>query len=172
MSRLRAPRQHDDLLNYQLKHLVTIGGAPAIRLCEGRYGVTRSEWRLIAALVEDGPMSPSMLSQRTHIDQARVSKIITDVMAKGLLQRIEHSEDRRRASVGATPAGNRLYAELFPQLAEINRRIMAALDEREALVLEQCLRKLTERAQKIYEEGGGVDVRANRRRGGSRRMWK
>lgn len=171
MSRLRDPRQHDDLLNYQLKRLVTIGGAPAIRLCEGRYGVTRSEWRLIAALVEDGPMSPSMLSQRTHIEQARVSKIITDVIAKGLLQRLEHPDDRRRASVTVTPAGKRLYAELFPQLAEINRRIMAALDESEALVLEQCLQKLTDRAQKIYDEGGGVDVRANRRRGGSRRMW-
>src|SRR5713101_7487994 len=144
MSRLRDPRKHDDLLNYQLKRLVTIGGAPAIRLCEGLYGVTRSEWRLIAALAEDGPMSPSMLSERTHMDLARVSKIITDVIAKGLLQRVEHPEDRRRATVGVTPAGNRLYADLFPQLAEINRRVMAALDESEALVLEQYLRKLTD----------------------------
>jgi len=116
-------------------------------------------------------MSPSTLSQRVHIDQARVSKIITDVIAKGLLQRVEHPDDRRRASVSVTLAGKQLYAELFPQLAEINRRIMAALDESEALALEQCLQKLTDNAQKIYDEGGGVDVRANRRRGGSRRMW-
>jgi DNA-binding MarR family transcriptional regulator len=171
MSSLRNPRQHDDLLNYQLKRLVTIGGAPAIRLCEGRYGVTRSEWRVIAAFVEDGPMSPSVLAQRTHIEQARASKIITDVIAKGMLQRAAQPGDRRRATVSATPAGKRLYAELFPRLAEINRRIMTALDEREAVALERYLQKLTDRALEIHGAGGGVDVLANRRRGGSRRMW-
>jgi hypothetical protein len=31
---------------------------PAIRLCEGGYGIARTEWRLIAALVESGPLSP------------------------------------------------------------------------------------------------------------------
>ena len=56
MSRLKQPQEHDDLLNYQLKRLLNLGGAPAIRLCEGRYGVARMEWRLVAALQEDGPM--------------------------------------------------------------------------------------------------------------------
>ena len=44
--RLAHPAEHADLLNYQLKRLVNYGGAPAIRLCEGRYGITRSEWRV------------------------------------------------------------------------------------------------------------------------------
>lgn len=171
MSRLSDPQQHDDLLNYQLKRLFNIGGAPAVRLCEGRYGISRSQWRLIAALTEDGPMSPSRLCERTYWEQARVSKLLTEIMGKGLVERIEDDGDRRRATVRVSAAGRKLYAELFPQLAAINRRIMAALDESEALVLEECLRKLTERAQAIYDEGGGVDVRADRRHGGSRRVW-
>ncbi|MGH6612319.1 MAG: MarR family winged helix-turn-helix transcriptional regulator [Burkholderiaceae bacterium] len=171
MSRLRDPQQHDDLLNYQLKRLLALGGAPAIRLCEGRYGVRRFEWRLVAALVEDGPMSPSELSLRTHVEQARVSHAITGLAAKGLVERREHASDRRRATVAATSAGARLYAELFPQLARINRQIMAVLDEREALLLEHYLQRLTDRAQRIYDEGGGTDARADRRLGGSRRFW-
>jgi DNA-binding MarR family transcriptional regulator len=170
MSRLHDPREHDDLLNYQLSRLLRIGGAPAIRLCEGRFGVTRSEWRLVAALAEHGAMSPSQLSARARMNQARVSRLLTDVMAKGLIERIEHDDDRRRATVCVTAAGKRLYTELFPLLAAINRRIMAVLDESEALILERCLRKLTDRAQTILDEGGGVDVRADRRRGGSRRI--
>lgn len=78
-------------------------------------------------------------------------------------------EDRRRSLVAATEAGHALYAELFPQLADINRNIMAALDEHEQLEFEAYLGKLTDRARRLHTEGAGVDARADRRLGGSRR---
>ena len=79
--------------------------------------------------------------------------------------------DRRRATIEVTPAGRRLYASLFPRLAAINRRIMDVLDEQEALLLEDFLRRLTDRARAIHNAGGGVDARADRRHGGSGRVW-
>ena len=170
MSRLVNPEKHDDLLNYQLKRLVGIGGAPAIRLCEGRYGVTRQEWRLIAALVEDGAMSPSTVARRCWPSEpGRISRIISSLIAKGLVRRAQLSSDGRRAMVEATADASRIYAELFPQLAEINRRIMMVLDEEEAILLATFLEKLTERARQIHDDGDGVDARADRRLGGSRR---
>ena len=171
MSDLRNPVVHDDLLNYQLKRLVSAGGAPAVRLYEGRYGVSRFEWRLIAALVEDGPMSPSDLATRTHFEPGRVSRALGAIAAKRLVQRSVHPDNRRRVTFAATTAGERLYAQLFPQLAQINRRLMAALDDHEARILSECLRKLTERADEIMSAGGGVDARADRRLGGTRRFW-
>ncbi len=75
------------------------------------------------------------------------------------------------STVTATDSGVKLYHELFPQLAAINRRIMAALDPDEARLLDRALAKLMVRAQQIYDEGGGVDVRTDRRLGGSRRFW-
>ena len=67
--------------------------------------------------------------------------------------------------------GHLLYRELFPALARINQRIMAALEESEALVLEDYLQRLTAKAKEILDSGGGVEVRADRRLGGSRRLW-
>lgn len=169
ISRLARPAEHDDLLNYQLKRLVNYGGAPAIRLCEGRYGITRSEWRVLAALVEGGPRSPSGLAERAFMQRPVVSRMLGLLVRKRLARRLAtgtHTE------VEATAAGRRLYAELFPQLALINRRLMAALDDDEARQLEVLLDKLWQRAREIYAEGGGVDVRADRRRGGSRRRWE
>ena len=171
MNRLSDPQQHDDLLNYRLKRLLLIGGAPAVRLCEGRYGVSRMEWRLTAALVEDGPMSPSALVQRTGIEPARLSRAVKELTAKRFIERTEVAGDRRRVLLKATEAGTKLYQELFPQLAAINRRIMEALDGDEAQMLDRVLAKLMARAQEIYDEGGGVDVRTDRRLGGSRRFW-
>ena len=170
MNRLLDPHQHDDLLNYRLKRLVSLGGAPAIRLCEGRYGISRSQWRLTAALVEDGAMSPGALTRRVRVDAGRVSLGIAALIEKGLVVRQGEQRDKRRALVAATVAGRALYAELFPQLAAINRRIATVLSEEEAAQLDAFLERLTLRAQSIYDEGGGVDVRAERRLGGSRRV--
>ena len=48
---------------------------------------------------------------------------------------------------------------------------MAALDAAEASLLERLLDKLTAQARHIQAEGDGVDARADRRHGGTRRHW-
>lgn len=131
--------------------------------------LTRHQWRVLAALVEGGAMSPSMLAARTQRERALVSRHVTGLVAKELVQRIEQADDRRRAELVATPAGQNLYQAIFPQLAQINRRLMEALDANEAALFEQLLDKLTVRARQIHDEGGNDDVRADRRHGGSRR---
>jgi DNA-binding MarR family transcriptional regulator len=170
MSRLKQPRQHDDFLNYQLKRLLTLGGAPAIRLCEGRHGVARMQWRLLAALHEEGPMPLSTLVRRTEIDQARVSRAVAALVAKDLVRR-RQPVPAGRPLLELTDAGRELYAELFPALAAINQRIMAVLDDSEAAALEGYLQRLTTQAREILQQGGGVDARTDRRLGGSRRLW-
>jgi DNA-binding MarR family transcriptional regulator len=172
VSRLKDPREHDDFLNYRIKRLLNLGGAPAIRLCEGKYGVARMEWRLVAALHEDGPMALGRLVQRTGIDQARVSRAVDRMVENGFMQRHRDEAGRRRVIVQLTDAGHALYRELFPQLAAINRRLMEVLDESEAVALEDYLQRLTQRALEVYQAGGGVEQRSDRRLGGSQRLWR
>jgi DNA-binding MarR family transcriptional regulator len=172
MSRLANPREHDDLLNYRLKRLASAGGAPAVRLCEGRYGIARQEWRVLAALVESGAMGSSALAERCQIERAVVSRQIGVLVGKRLVRRRARSSERSSAEVEATPAGAELYAALFPQLAEINRRLMAVLDEAESLQLECLIDKLWERARELrHVDIVDQPVHADRRRGGSRRRW-
>jgi DNA-binding MarR family transcriptional regulator len=170
-SSLRDPRRHDDLLNYQFKRLLALGGAPAVRLCEGQFGIARLEWRMLAGLVEGGPMSPSTLVTRTGMDQARASKAVASLVHKKLAAKQPDAADRRRCALSATTAGKTLYAQLFPQLAEINRRLASVLDDDELQVFERCLRKLTDHARQLSVDGAGVSVKADRRLGGSRRVW-
>jgi DNA-binding MarR family transcriptional regulator len=167
MNRLQHPACHDDLLNYKFKRLFTLGGAPALRLCEGGYGVTRVQWHLLAKLVELGRMRATAVSRAAGMDQAKASRGMSDLVQMGLVQRVA---DRRGNLLEATERGQATYAELFPQLANINRRLMAVLDETEADLLERTLSKLLAHALALYEEGGGVNARANRREGGSRKV--
>jgi DNA-binding MarR family transcriptional regulator len=167
MNRLQRPQCHDDLLNYQFKRLFTVGGAPALRLCEGRYGVTRAQWHLLAKLVELGAMSATAVRRAASMEQAKASRGIADLVQMGLVQRVAAGRARMLA---ATEQGRQMYAELFPQLVEINCRLLAVLDEAEADLLERTLAKLLAHALALYEEGGGVDARANRRKGGTRKV--
>ncbi|MDB5900715.1 MAG: transcriptional regulator, MarR family [Ramlibacter sp.] len=167
MNRLQHPECHDDLLNYQFKRLFTLGGAPALRLCEGGYGVTRAQWQLLAKLVELGPVSATSVGRAAGMEQAKASRGITDLVQMGLVQRVPAE---RGNLLVATEEGQGMYAELFPQLVQINRRLMAVLDQAEADLLERTLAKLLAHALALYEDGGGVDARANRRQGGSRKV--
>jgi DNA-binding MarR family transcriptional regulator len=166
---LADPRTVDDLLNYRLHRLFAASGAMVVRLCEGRYGITRREWRLIALLAAHGAMSPSDLAQRAHLQRARTSRHITELAARKLIRRLRVAEDGRRALVTLTADGQRLYDELFPQSRHFNGQVMASLTPQEAEAFESALAKLTEGAERIAA-AHPVAEKADRRNGGARRV--
>ena len=166
---LADPRTVDDLLNYRLSCLLASSGAMVVRLCEGRYGITRREWRLIALLAAHGAMSPSELAQRAHLERARTSRHITELSARALIRRRVDPRDGRRAEVELTAAGQQLYDELFPQSAGFNCQVLAALAPGELAAFEEALAKLTEAAERIAA-AKPVAEKADRRHGGARRL--
>lgn len=163
------PSTVHDLLNYRLSCLLAGSGAMVTRLCEGRYGITRREWRLICILAVQGAMSPSELAAQAHLERARVSRHITDLVAKKLVTRLGVPEDKRRALVEINERGRKLYEELFPQSVRLNNRVLQALAPSELAAFDLALTRLTEvtealgRSQLLTEK-------ADRRHGGSRRF--
>lgn len=167
---LSQPRNLDDLLNYRLMRLFSVSGAPVIRLCEGRYGIARREWRIIALLAANGPQAPSTLAERGDLDRARTSRAIGSLVAKKLAERVAQPGDARRAVVTLTAAGRALYDELFPQVAALNIEVLAVLEPTLVDALDQALSRLTAHAAEVNRRRA-LDVSADRRSGGSRRHW-
>lgn len=163
------PSTVHDLLNYRLSCLLAGSGAMVTRLCEGRYGITRREWRLICILAVQGSMSPSELAKLAHLERARVSRHITDLVAKKLVARLGVPDDRRRALVELNERGRKLYEELFPQSVRFNNMVLQALTSTELAAFDVALTRLTE----VTEELGRSHLlteKADRRHGGSRRF--
>jgi DNA-binding MarR family transcriptional regulator len=169
MHPLREPRRLGDLINFRLQRCFSVSGAPVIRLLEGRYGITRREWRLLATLAEHGPLSPSELADLAQLDRARTSRAIGVLVEKGLLRRQVHAADSRRARLTLTSEGDALHAEVFPRVAEINSRLLETLDEPTLEALAEVIDTLTARAQQLNQELVR-DVKAERQSGGSRRV--
>lgn len=168
---LRDPHTLDELLNYRLLRLYAASVAPVTRLMEGRWGISRREWRLLALLAAFGTLSPSALAQRAHLDRPRTSRAITSLVAKRLAERSTERGDARRARIVLTDAGQQLYREVFPQVAAINARVMTVLDDGTAQALDRALEQLTAHAVQLNGEVAR-DVGADRQAGGSRRVGR
>src|SRR6516225_6248775 len=101
-------RPLDDLLVYRLSRLLSVAGSMVIRLCEGRFGITRREWRLIATLASHGELSSSGLAEHAQLDRARTSKAVGSLVEKELIARSHPVGDRRQVLLCLTGRGRDL----------------------------------------------------------------
>ena len=146
---LGQPKAMHDLLLYRLASLSRVGGAPMVRVCEGQYNITRREWRVLGAVVENPGISPSEVADRVFLDRARASKAVGCLVDKGLLLRKPKPGDARHATLICTDKGQQLYHELLPIVAQHNQALLAVLSQAEVSSLEIMLSKLQNQAQQL-----------------------
>lgn len=162
--RLAAPAALDDLLLYRLNRLLSTAGGMVIRLCEGRFGITRREWRVVALLAQHPGLISSELAARAQLDRARTSRAVTSLVAKQLVVREAGRADRRQARLSLSAEGRRVHDELFPLVAAINRDLLAVLDRPAQDSLDTALERMQQQADALV--GAAVLPKADRRRGG------
>jgi len=162
------PAGLDDLLLYRIARLLAVGGSMVIRLCEGRFGITRREWRVIARLADEADLLSSELAERIQLDRARTSRAVSSLVAKRLVQRQTGMADRRQARLALTEKGHRLHRELFPLVSGINRGLLASLSPAQVRQLDAMLSALQERADAMVQDA--ALPKADRRRGARARL--
>ncbi|MBL0421465.1 MarR family transcriptional regulator [Ramlibacter sp. AW1] len=148
-----------ELLNYRLGRLLGVAGLPIVRACEAMHGISRREWGLLAVLGHAGELSPSRLASEMTLDRARTSRVLQQLIRKGLVERRQLPGDRRQARVCLTPSGEGLYQALLPLVADQNRQLLAVLGDAELQALDDYLQRLQHRAHLLCEEGEGLRAR-------------
>lgn len=152
-----------DLLLFRVNRLAAAAGRPLIRLCEGKYGITRRQWRLIVILAQDGPQLSTALAHRASVEPARTSRAITELEDKGLAFRVRRPNDRRFVEIRLTEEGQRVYEALFPTVEAINQQLVAGLSESEQKLLAELLKPVEDAAMRLPETVPHLP-KANRRR--------
>lgn len=165
--RMRRPQTLDDLLLYGLSRLQASAGGIVLRYCEGRFGITRREWRILAVLASRGETGSSELARHAELDRPRTSRAISALEAKKLVVRTTPGGDARHVSVALTEQGEQLYHQLFPVVSGINLQILEVLSQEEVFLLENMLARMRARADEL---AASMDLPlADRRHGGSQR---
>jgi DNA-binding MarR family transcriptional regulator len=162
------PEGLDDLLLYKLSRILAVGGSMVIRLCEGRFGITRREWRVIARLAQERDLLSSELADRIQLDRARTSRAVSSLVAKKLVRRQVGDADRRQARLALTEQGRALHRQLFPLVCEINSGLLAPLSAAERRQLDSMLARLQPQADAMVE--AAQLPKADRRRGARARL--
>lgn len=125
--RMSEPQHQADLLLYRLYRIHTTAGRMVVHLCESEFGITRREWRILSFLAEREGALSSQLAEHAMLDRARTSRTLTSLAAKKLVVRQPRPSDRREVHVYLSEAGRRLYEQIFPRVAAINRELTSGL---------------------------------------------
>ncbi|WP_338879331.1 MarR family transcriptional regulator [Achromobacter veterisilvae] len=161
-------RHLEDMLMYRLYQAWAQSNPVFLRLCEGRFGITRREWRILACAVEGGIMSSAELAAAAKLDLARTSRTLGALCEKGWLRRLHDSADRRVVRVEATAEGLARYQALLPEVSRLNDLLVQDLSDAEVALLRGFLGRIEQRGRRMAEDNI-VAEKASRREGGTRR---
>jgi DNA-binding MarR family transcriptional regulator len=77
-----------------------------------RYGMTRPEWRVLAALGAYGRMTATEIGANSSMHKTKVSRAVKALEDKRWLKRHQDTQDRRLERLELTPAGKRTFGEM------------------------------------------------------------
>jgi DNA-binding MarR family transcriptional regulator len=145
----------ETFLPYRLSVLANRVSRALAEVYEARFGITPSEWRLIAILARFGPMSANGVCDRSAMDKVQVSRAVARAGAAGLVaRRIDH-EDRRRSVLSLTGQGRTVHDRIVPLAREVEARLLDGLDAGERALLSALIDRLGRRAADLGGGDGG-----------------
>ncbi|MDB6011996.1 MAG: transcriptional regulator, MarR family [Gammaproteobacteria bacterium] len=137
----------DGYLPYRLSVASNAVSRLIARAYEDRFGLTIPQWRLIAVLAEDGPLTQQAIGARTVMDKVTVSRATQGLVKRRLVQRAPHDADGRSHHLALSKAGERLYSEVSPVALEYEARLLQQFDPAAVEELKRVLRHLESAAE-------------------------
>jgi DNA-binding MarR family transcriptional regulator len=97
-----------------------------------RYGLDIPEWRVLATLgFRNDACSAQYISDCTRTHKSTISRAVTALMVRQIVERVENADDRREFRLRLTRKGKALYEELIPRLLRKEQEILACLSAQE-----------------------------------------
>lgn len=118
-----------------------------------RFGLTRDEWRVLAALAEAGTVKTTQVIESTTLEKMQVSRAVARMQARGLLERQPDPDDGRGWLLRLKPGGRALYQKVVPVVKAREAFLLEALEPAERALLERAMGTLLERARLLARQG-------------------
>ena len=86
-----------------------------------RYGLDIPEWRVLATLgFRNEACSAQYIAHCTRTHKSTISRAVTALMKRQMVERVENADDRREFRLRLTRKGKTLYEELIPRLLDLH----------------------------------------------------
>ncbi len=89
------------------------------------HGVTEQQWRIVRALLEQGPLEPRQIGAVCGISSPSLAGVLQRMDDSGWVRRERMHGDQRRVRVSLTDAAIALAARMAPQIEAVYARLEA-----------------------------------------------
>jgi DNA-binding MarR family transcriptional regulator len=108
-----------------------------------RYGLDIPEWRVLATLgFRHDACSAQYIAHCTRTHKSTISRAVTALMKRQMVERVENEDDRREFRLRLTRRGAALYEELIPRLLRKEQEILSCLTAQERRDFARLLGKI------------------------------
>lgn len=107
--------------------------------------LTPPQYALLSAVTWHSPVDQGTAGELASLDKSSMTDIIARLTRRGLVGSRPDADDRRRKFVQLTPQARVVLEQVTPSVEEVQRDVLAPLDEREALRFVELLRTVAYR---------------------------
>ncbi|MFC4726759.1 MarR family winged helix-turn-helix transcriptional regulator [Coralloluteibacterium thermophilus] len=132
----------ESFLPYRLSVLSNRISSAIAQLYSERYGLTVTEWRVVAVLARFPDLSANDVARRTAMDKVAVSRAVARLLEAGRIERETADGDRRRSVLRLSAEGLRIHREVAPLALAFERRLLAGMGAGERALLLQMFDRL------------------------------
>jgi len=131
-----------DFLPYLLNQAAEASGQEFQTIYKGRYGMLRTEWRVLFHLGNYGRMTAKEIGERAVIHKTKVSRAVQKLAARRFITRERHAADRRFEYLDLTTAGRAAYRDLHEVARQYDARLTSGFSAEETVLLRDMLKRL------------------------------
>jgi DNA-binding MarR family transcriptional regulator len=107
------------------------------------YGMTRTQWRVLANLGKFGSMTARDICAISHIEKTKVSRAVSALEEDGLLSRTPSPQDRRAEILALTDRGREVFVDLGQRAIQYDLALRTQIGPEIAAQLDELLRRIT-----------------------------
>ncbi|MGH2946493.1 MAG: MarR family winged helix-turn-helix transcriptional regulator [Solirubrobacteraceae bacterium] len=113
-----------------------------VQVALAEHGLATSDYGVLVALADFGPLSQQQLADRLDADKSHVVRLIDQLERRGLVTRAADPSDRRRHRIALTDAGGSVLRAASPATKEIEAAQLQALSASERRTLATLLQRV------------------------------
>jgi len=138
----KSPNSLLDFLPYLLNQAAEESSLAFQEVYKGRYGMLRTEWRVLFHLGMYGRMTAKEIGTRALIHKTKISRAVQRLAARRFLTRTRDVRDRRSEHLELTQAGQAAYRDLRGVAEDYDAKLEAQFTSGEVAMLRVMLRRL------------------------------
>ncbi|MEZ5778581.1 MAG: MarR family winged helix-turn-helix transcriptional regulator [Paracoccaceae bacterium] len=129
----------ESFLPYLLNRAADEASLGFAAIYKSRYGMLRTEWRVLFHLGRAGPLTARDICNRAGLHKTKVSRAVAALEKRRFLAREPMPHDRRHELLSLTAAGRTAYRDLSKSASDYDRKLGARFSAGELATLRRCL---------------------------------